>query len=356
MTQKQSVILVVDDQRVNRRMLEMSLQRQGHCVQQADNGRSALTLLRQHPFDLVLLDIMMPEMDGFEVLQTIKSDPVLRHIPVVMISNLDDHDKAIACIRLGADDYLPKPVDSILLKARIDSCLLRKNWYDQEQALLRQIQTEREKAERLLLNVLPPTIAERLKQGEQNIADNFDSATVLFADLVDFTPVASQIPPKELVQLLNDLFSVFDQLTEAHGLEKIKTIGDAYMVVGGVPERRDDHVTAVADLALAMRDHMQQDGHHFQMRIGISTGPVVAGVVGQRKFSYDLWGDTVNVASRMESQGVANMIQVTKQTYLLLRDQYELRQRGYITVKGKGRMPTYFLMGRGQTRTNADAG
>lgn len=350
MTQKQSVILVVDDQRVNRRMLEMSLQRQGHLVQQACNGRSALTLLRQEPFDLVLLDIMMPEMDGFEVLQTIKSDPALRHIPVVMISNLDDHEKAIACIRLGADDYLPKPVDAILLKARIDACLLRKNWYDQEQALLHQIQTEREKAERLLLNVLPPTIAERLKQGEQNIADNFDSATVLFADLVNFTPVASQIPPKELVQLLNGLFSVFDQLTEAHGLEKIKTIGDAYMVVGGVPERRDDHVTAVADLALAMQAYMQQksadDPHHFQMRLGIATGPVVAGVVGQRKFIYDLWGDTVNVASRMESQGVANMIQVTKPTYLLLRDQYALRQRGYITVKGKGRMPTYFLLGQ----------
>ena len=350
MGQKRSKILVVDDQRVNRTVLEMSLVRQGHLVQQAVNGRSALDMLRESSFDLVLLDIIMPEMDGFQALKQIKSDPQLRHIPVVMISNLDDHDKVIECIRNGADDYLPKPVDAILLKARIDACLLRKNWYDQEQALLRQIQAEREKAEQLLLNVLPASIAERLKKGEQTIADSFASATVLFADLVDFTPISAEIPPKELVQMLNQVFSVFDELAETYGLEKIKTIGDAYMVVGGIPDGHDDHVSAVAKMALAMQDYIQNSPlagqERLKMRIGIGTGPVVAGVVGQRKFIYDLWGDTVNVASRMESQGVPDMIQVTEATYRLLKERFCFRKRGLIPIKGKGEMKTYFLLGQ----------
>lgn len=349
MAQKRSTILVVDDQKVNRAVLEMSLTRQGHEVHQAVNGRSALEMLRQSPFDLVLLDIIMPEMDGFEALKHIKGDPQLRHIPVVMISNLDDHDKVIACIRLGADDYLPKPVDAILLKARIDACLLRKNWYDQEQALLRQIQAEREKAEQLLLNVLPASIAERLKQGEQTIADSFTSATVLFADLVDFTPFSAEVSPKQLVEMLNQVFSVFDELAANYGLEKIKTIGDAYMVVGGIPDGHEDHITAVAKMALAMQDYIQNNStlvgnQRLKMRIGIGTGPVVAGVVGRRKFIYDLWGDTVNVASRMESQGLPDMIQVTEAIYHLLKPHFCFRERGLIPIKGKGEMKTYFLL------------
>lgn len=349
MEQKQSAILVVDDQRVNRVVLDMSLSRQGHLVKQANNGRSALEMLKREAFDLVLLDIIMPEMDGFQALKEIKSDPELRHIPVVMISNLDDHDKVIECIRHGADDYLPKPVDAILLKARIDACLLRKNWYDQEQALLRQIQAEREKAEQLLLNVLPASIAERLKRGEQTIADSFTSATVLFADLVDFTPFSADIPPKELVEMLNQVFSVFDELAEKYGLEKIKTIGDAYMVVGGIPDGHENHAKAIADMALDMQAYIENNalaGNRLQMRIGIGTGPVVAGVVGQRKFIYDLWGDTVNVASRMESQGLPGMIQVTEEMYTLLQDRYHFRNRGFIPIKGKGEMQTYFLLGR----------
>jgi len=209
---------------------------------------------------------------------------------------------------------------------------------------------EQERTEQLLLNILPSPIAHRLKLAESTIADSFAEVTVLFADLVKFTELSAQIPPTELVELLNKIFSVFDQLTEKHGIEKIKTIGDAYMVVGGLPTARPDHAEAIAQMALDMQQEItrfkRHDGEPFQLRIGIHTGPVVAGVIGTKKFSYDLWGDTVNVASRMESQGVAGRIQVTPATKERLKDKYCFKRRGVILVKGKGEMITYWLTGK----------
>ena len=214
---------------------------------------------------------------------------------------------------------------------------------------------ERERSERLLLNVLPAPIAARLKQGEEVIADGFPEVTVLFADLVDFTRRSQETTPERVVRVLDDLFSALDQLAERHGLEKIKTIGDAYMAVGGLPEPRPDHAQAVAEMALDVRQevarHLDPGGEPLAVRIGIDTGPVVAGVIGRRKFSYDLWGDTVNTASRMESQGVAGCIQVTDRAYRRLRDRYRFERRGPVQVKGKGELVTWFLVGRaGQPR------
>jgi class 3 adenylate cyclase len=209
---------------------------------------------------------------------------------------------------------------------------------------------ERERSERLLLNVLPAPIAARLKQGEQVIADRFPEVTVLFADLVDYTRRSQETTPERVVQILDDLFSALDQLAERHGLEKIKTVGDAYMLVGGLPEPRPDHAEAVADMALAVRDevprHLDPGGRPLAVRIGIDTGPVVAGVIGRRKFSYDLWGDTVNTASRMESEGVPGCIQVTDRTYRRLRDRYRFERRGAVQVKGKGELVTWLLVAR----------
>jgi class 3 adenylate cyclase len=216
----------------------------------------------------------------------------------------------------------------------------------------RALRLEQEKSERLLLNVLPAPIPARLKQTDGVIADAFGEVTVLFADLVDFTRRSERIAPEQVVQALNDLFSVFDQHAQQRGLEKIKTIGDAYMVAGGLPDPRPDHAQAVAEMALAMRDVVARrtdpGGQPLAVRIGIDTGPVVAGVIGTSKFSYDLWGDTVNTASRMESQGVAGCIQVTARTYERLRDGYRFERRGPIPVKGKGEIVTYFLVGRNQ--------
>ncbi|MGB3615745.1 MAG: adenylate/guanylate cyclase domain-containing protein [Elainellaceae cyanobacterium] len=213
-----------------------------------------------------------------------------------------------------------------------------------------QLDQEKRKTEQLLLNILPSPIAARLKAGQRDIADGFADVTVLFADIVGFTQIAEARSPHDLVQLLNQIFSAFDQLTEQFQLEKIKTIGDAYMVVGGLPTPRADHAEAIAELAIAMQDEVrkirQQSGDSIEIRIGINTGPVTAGVIGTKKFIYDLWGDTVNLASRMESHGLSSTIQVSEATYQRLQSQYRFRVRDDVSIKGKGTMTTYILTGR----------
>lgn len=204
-----------------------------------------------------------------------------------------------------------------------------------------------QKSERLLLNILPEMIAEQLKQQPTTIADSFLEVTVLFADIVGFTELSTRTSPAELVELLNTIFCLFDQLAERHGVEKIKTIGDAYMAVAGLPNQSNDHAPTIANMALDMQIAIAtfnaENNQLFSIRIGISTGPVVAGVIGLKKFAYDLWGDTVNTASRMESHGIAGSIQVCEATYQLLKDRYLLEKRGLIQVKGKGEMMTYIL-------------
>jgi len=214
---------------------------------------------------------------------------------------------------------------------------------------LAELEIERAKSERLLLNVLPASVADRLKESDETIADGFDSATVLFADIVGFTPLAQKLPPADTVVLLDRIFAGWDELAERHGVEKIKTIGDAYMVAAGLPTPREDHAEAIAELALEMGAEAERcagGGVPLEVRIGIDTGPLVAGVISRAKFSYDLWGDTVNTASRMESHGLPGEIQVTERAYERLRDRFELRSRGTIEVKGKGPMATYLLLGR----------
>ena len=205
----------------------------------------------------------------------------------------------------------------------------------------------RRESDALLRNVLPEPIADRLKAGERVIADHYDEASILFADVVDFTPFAEAHTPRLIVAVLNELFTGFDRLAEELGLEKIKTIGDAYMVVAGAPEARDDHAAVLVEMALAMHAqvaaHEPVDGRHLQVRTGIASGPVVAGVIGERKFSYDLWGDTVNTAARMESSGIPDRIQVTDRTRQLLDGRYPFEHREGVEVKGKGIMSTWTL-------------
>ena len=205
-------------------------------------------------------------------------------------------------------------------------------------------------SERLLLNVLPGPIAERLKRHEGRIAEAHEEVTVLFADVVDFTPFAERTPPERVVGVLDEVFSAFDDLAQDHGLEKIKTIGDAYMVVAGLPEPRADHAEAMAEMALDMQASMARLcdplGLDLAIRVGMASGPVIAGVIGRRKFIYDLWGDTVNTASRMESHSPPGRIQVTAATYERLHQRYRFEERGEIEVKGKGRLPAYLLLGR----------
>jgi len=222
-----------------------------------------------------------------------------------------------------------------------------------------QLAQERAKSETLLLNVLPAEIAERLKSDPSHIADGFAEVTILFADIVGFTDLSARLSPAEVVAMLNRLFTAFDDLAEKHGLEKIKTIGDAYMVVGGLPEARPDHAEAVVAMALGMRDAVaavaKQTGYSLKVRIGANSGPVVAGVIGKKKFAYDLWGDAVNTASRMESHGLPGEIQVTEATWARVKDSFELESRGTITVKGKGELAAWFVRGRKVAEGTAQA-
>lgn len=343
-------ILIVDDYRPNRLKLSLGLKQQGHTVAQAESGREALDMLRAESFDLVLLDIIMPEMDGYEVLRQMKKNGMLRDVPVIIISAQDEVESIVQGIELGAEDYLPKSFDPVLLKARIEACLEKKRLRDQEQAFMREIQKEREKSERLLLSILPAPVAERLKHTQDIIADDVEDASVMFVDIVDFLPLSMSMPPAEVVKMLNSVFSTFDALVDQYGLEKIKTSGDCYMVVGGLPIPRTDHLEAIAAMALDVMTSSSQfsrnDGKPFQLRVGIHCGPVVAGVIGTKKFAYDLWGETVNIASRMESHGVPGAIQVTQDVYERLQSCCVFQPRGEITVKGKGNMMTYLLTGR----------
>ncbi|HEY4228330.1 MAG TPA: adenylate/guanylate cyclase domain-containing protein [Candidatus Limnocylindrales bacterium] len=212
------------------------------------------------------------------------------------------------------------------------------------------LRVEHERAESLLLNILPGSIAERLKAKPETIAEAFTAASVLFADVVDFTPHTERLPPRQVVEILDRLFGHFDDLAERYGLEKIKTIGDAYMVAAGVPDPRPDHARALALLALDMVDAVRPGGAvgdlGLELRIGLNSGPVVAGVIGRKRFLYDLWGDAVNTASRMESQGTSGRIQVTSATHELLRNEFTFEPRGTVAVKGKGEMETWYLVGR----------
>jgi class 3 adenylate cyclase len=309
-------------------------------VTNAESGTAALALIAADAFDLVLLDLMMPEISGFEVLCRLKLDDSTRHIPVIMISALDELDSTVRCIEAGAEDYLPKPFNPVLLRARIGACLERKR-------LLDELRIEKQHSEALLLNTLPRRIVERMRRGETVIADHIADATILFSDLVDFSALAARLSPQDTVELLGALFSRFDELAAQHGVEKIKTIGDGYMVAGGLPETRSDHVEAMAEMALSMLDAVaavaRESGAPLDLRLGIHTGTLVAGVIGSSKFVYDVWGDTVNTAKRMESHGLAGRVHVSAPVRHALGAAFRFEPRRPIAVKGKGLLETYFL-------------
>lgn len=351
-------ILVVDDEDAMRSVLILMLRSLGYAnLAEASNGQDALDALRRREFDLLITDLQMPEMDGFALLAAIKDDPFLRHLPTIVASGINQLEAVARCIEMGAEDFLPKPVNSTILRARVNSSLERKRLRDLDRLRLMQLQhekqlleMEKEKSERLLLNILPQPIADRLKQGERHIADRFAEVTVLFADIVDFSSLANETDPEDLVTLLNELFSRFDRLAERHSLEKIKTIGDSYLVVGGLPLPRADHAEAVAEMALEMlasvRDLNSDSGINIRVRIGLNTGPVVAGVIGRKKFTYDLWGTAVNLASRMQSNGLPDRIHLSEGTRRLLRNHFKVTARGTVHCKGMGEVRSYLLDGK----------
>ncbi|MGJ3242130.1 MAG: adenylate/guanylate cyclase domain-containing protein [Opitutales bacterium] len=344
---KNKRILIVDDVEDNRDLIEVLLEDAGYTnLALAEDGQEAIDRLREDPdFDLILLDIFMPRLNGYDVLETIQADNKLREIPVIMISAHDKLDSVIRCIEGGAVDYITKPVEETFLLARVRSTLDRKFLQDRQRELFRQVEVEKQKSERLLYQVLPETVADRLRRGARRIADNLGEVTVLFADLVGFTEFSGRVAPENLVDTLNTIFDRFDALAAEIGVEKVKTIGDAYMVVGGLPPNNEAHAEKCLQFALKALEVVQETdngaGQRLNLRVGMNTGPAVAGVIGHTRFTYDLWGESVNIASRMEAMGVPGWIQVSETTWDQLKNQYVFQQRGEIGVKGKGPMRTF---------------
>ncbi len=342
-------ILVVDDLEDNLALIVDLLEEKKYSnLHTVDGGKKDVEILESDTvIDLVLLDINMPSFSGYEVLDYIQSKDHLKTIPVVMVTAIDDMSSVIRCVEGGAEDYLVKPVEEALLWARVQACLERKYLRNKERELFEQVEVEKRKSEKVLYNVLPKKVAERLKNGEQVIAESIPEITVIFADLVGFTKLSTKISPDELVMLLNHVFRSFDRIVKKYKLEKIKTIGDAYMVAGGFPPDAENHVLRCFALSIDILDIIeifnQSSGIKLSIRIGICTGPVVAGVIGTTRFTYDLWGDTVNIASRMESLSLPNWIQVAESTYNVLEPICPFILRGEIDVKGKGSMKSYLF-------------
>src|SRR6478752_205395 len=292
-------ILVVDDNEDNRYTLQTLLEADGYQnIASASGGNEAISLIENEKFSLVLLDMMMPDLNGDEVLRLIRSRADTRDIPVVMISADTDTDKISKCIELGADDYLPR------------------------------VEKQKGNSEALLRNILPAEIAFRLRNGESNIADHYDDATVLFADIVGFGKITARMKAFEIIECLNHLFSEFDRLAEACGVEKIKTSGDNYMAVAGIPRLSVNHAQTATRLALDMIEAAKQLHlrlpEPFSIRVGLHSGPVMAGVIGTRKFSYDVWGDAVNIAARMEAASEPNRVLASATTTKSFGSEYRL--------------------------------
>ena len=347
-------ILVVDDQQANILLLERALSNAGYdAITSTLNPGEVYALHSKNCYDLILLDLQMPGMDGFQVMEGLKEIEPNGYLPVLVITAQPGHK--LRALQAGAKDFISKPFDLTEVLARVHNMLEVRLLHLETRKLYDQVVAEQKVSERLLLNVLPPSIAERLKGRPEVmidgftevIADSFKEVTVLFADIVGFTEFSEGVSAEVLVGVLNDIFTRFDDIADNRGLEKIKTVGDTYMAAAGLPIPVADHAIRAAYMALDMLDAIERfnqcSGRELKMRIGIDSGPVVAGIIGKHKFFYDLWGDVVNTASRMESHGVAGRIQVTDSVRQQLTGLFLLEDRGVIEVKGKGRMRTWFL-------------
>jgi class 3 adenylate cyclase len=335
--QNSASILVVDDNDDNRYTLTRRLKRLGYGeVEIAENGRIALEKIHRQAFDLVLLDIMMPEVNGYEVLEQIKSHEDLRHLPVIMISAVDEIDSIVKCIKMGAEDYLSKPFNPVLLAARVGATLEKKQLRDQEARHLEQLAAEKKRGDDLLHAMLPANAVHELIETDRVQPRRFEDVTVLFCDIVGFTRYCDAHSPEQVVAELQALVGGMEDIAARNGLEKIKTVGDAFLATAGLLEANDDPVTSAVRCGLEMAALSQQIEPHWQVRIGLHAGPVVAGIVGRHKFLYDLWGDTVNVAARITEQAAPGTVCASAETWARTGGIGEQRSLGAVEIKGKG--------------------
>jgi CheY-like chemotaxis protein len=338
-------ILVVDDNEVNRDMLARRLRRLGYTVVLAENGREALERLAAEPFDVVLLDIMMPVMNGYEVLGRMRASLRLRNLPVIVLSASDETASAVRCIELGATDYLTKPFDPVLLKARIGASLEKKRLRDQEAVYLRQIEEEKQRADDLLHVILPNEIVDELKATNAVRPRRYEQVAVLFCDIVGFTDYCDKREPDEVIPDLQRLNEAFEDIAARCDLQKIKTIGDAFMGAAGLLRPVENPVLSCLRAGVEMILAAQALPVGWNVRIGVSVGPVVAGVLGRRQYLFDLFGDTVNTAARMESNGRPGTVTLSAPAWRAVEGHCEGASLGLVDVKGKGAMEIFEFRG-----------
>ena len=348
------LLLVVDDDEGNRDVLSRRLMRDGYEVMLAESGPQALRMLNRYNFDLVLLDIMMPGMDGITMLNELRRNPQLTQLPVIMITAVDEVEAIVRCIEAGADDYLSKPFNPVLLRARIHALLERKRLLDEQkrqrqelELVLENSRRNAERAEQMLLNILPAVVAEELREFGSVKPMYFEDITIVFADIVGFTLSTEQMPADELVELLHHYFTECDKIVARYGLEKLKTIGDSYMFAGGLPVRNPSHpvdcVLAATEMIGAMAELNVTRDVPWQLRVGVHTGPVIAGVVGIHKFAFDIWGDAVNFASRVESCGASGRINLSHSTFTRVKDFFACEKRERVRIKEGKEVEMYFV-------------
>ena len=311
-------VLLIDDHKLNRTILRGPLLADGYSILEADNGEEGLRLSSECSPDVIILDILMPGMDGFEVCRRLKSQPATRDIPVLIVTALSGQEKLLEGIEAGASDFLTKPADLHEVRLRVRNAAKAKR-------LLDALQSERENSERLLLNVLPASIAARMKSGEAPIVDMHQEASVLLAEVVGLNGLIDTVSPEQVVLLLDEIHSAFDTLAQKHGVWRLKSLGDRYTVVAGIPEERLDHASTLADLALELRDYIERFNNEnllsIQLKLCISSGPVVAGVIGKNGLAYDVWGAAVRAAWELNSLVAGPEILVTVSTWERLRDE-----------------------------------
>ncbi len=348
MTDADVRILVVDDNEDNRYTLTRRLQREGWTdLTTAENGREALDRIAQERFDLILLDIMMPEINGYEVLKRLKTDGATRDIPVLMISALSEFESVVRCIELGAEDYLPKPFNPALLRARVRACLDKKRLHDQELSYLSEIDHQRRRAEALLHAILPSQAVDELERSQTVTPRRHEDVVVFFADIVGFTAYCDLLAQEEIVANLHVYASSFEDIASQHGLEKIKTIGDGFLATAGLLLPNSDPVMASIECAISTIASARDLPLPWDVRVGIHIGPVVAGVVGRQKFSFDIWGDTVNVAARLAGYGRQSGINLSSAAWERVRARVDAAPLGPVPIKGKGNIDAYRVSPQG---------
>ncbi len=338
-------ILIAEDEKDNRKVLKDFLKKANPDYEFiiTKNGKEACEAADEERPDLILMDWRMPVMTGIEAVRHIKSQPPTQDIPIIMQTAETEDEKLNEAFEAGALDYIKKPISELELIARVNSALALRRAQNKVKELL-------ERSEKLLLNILPPSVAEELKAQGSAKMRSYEQVSILFTDFKGFSEIAAQMPPDQLMEELNDCFSAFDEIIARHNLYKIKTIGDAYMCAGGIPEANThnalDAVRAGLEMQAFMKKRFQEkQGNYWQCRLGINTGEIRAGVIGSSRFAYDIWGNAVNIASRMESSGEVYKVNISENTYQLVKDHFNCSYRGEIEAKNGLKLKMYFVEG-----------